>query len=408
MFSPLLVVPLALQQLGVVGYGAWSAALSLTAIAGFADLGLGVGLMTRLAGALAKKDYIQARVLTSTTYGVTTIVFLILMGVLWLSINWVDWASVIGGRGDTHRNVVLITLSIFLLNIVVNLIVRIQYASQQIGLSNLWQSAASVAGVLGVLTAVGLDVTAPLFVFLAGASQTFVLALNTMFFFRFGKGRDFRPSLRFFAIGESRELVSLGSRFLLISFLMALSTSLDSFIIGNAAGLEVVATYAVPARIFGVVSVIASAFSIPLWPAHVDALNSGDYSWVRRATRRMTLVSGAAVALVSVLVVFVTPWAFDVWLDGKIQVMSIMLWGFAFLATVQAFSGPVFMVQNAAEVLVPQTIAYSLLLFTVPIKWLVAGQGDIEMIPWITVVGYLVLVIPAALNGYSKALRLAN
>lgn len=407
-FAPLLVVPLALQQLGVGGYGAWSAALSLTAIAGFADLGLGVGLMTKLAGALAKNDYGQARVLTSTTYLIAIVVFSTLLSCLWLSVIWVDWAAVIGGRGNLDRNVVLITLSVFLFNIVVNLIVRVQYASQQIGLSNLWQSIASIAGVLGVLSAVLLNVTAPVFVLLAGASQTFVLVLNTLYFFLLGKGKDFRPSLRFCRIEESRELISLGSRFLLISFLMTLSMSLDSFIIGNAAGLEVVTTYAIPARIFGVLSVIASAFSIPLWPANVEALRSGDSLWVRRTTYRMTLISGAAVLFFSILAVILTPWVFDVWINGKVQALPIMLWGFALLVTVQALSGPVFMVQNAAEILLPQTIAYLLMLFTLPLKWLVANQQNIELIPWITLAGYVVLVVPAALTGYSKALRFAS
>ncbi|HCS61368.1 MAG TPA: hypothetical protein DIW46_08235 [Microbacterium sp.] len=403
--APLVTIPLALQQLGVNGYGAWSAALALTAFTSFADLGLGVGLMTRLAGALADSDRDRARVLVASTYGMAAAIVALLIAALWSTAPWIDWAQIIGGSGPGDQAIVLITLTVFLLNVVAGLIVRIQYAAQQVALSNAWQSAASLMGIGGVLAAVALDVSSPIFVLMAGASQTFVTLVNAWWFFTFGAGREFRPSIRSFRGSESKALIRLGGRFLIISVLISLSMATDPLIIGNAVGLEAVAEYAVPAKIFAMLTTVVSAISIPLWTANVEALRVGDAAWVRRITQRMTVLSGGSVLVLAAVAVLLAPWVIATWLGGQIDPSVILLCGLGTVATVQAIAAPLFMVQNAAEVLLPQTIGYALLLLMVPIKWFVVVGFGSEWIPWITVAGYCLFVWPTAVVGYRRAVR---
>lgn len=403
--APLVTIPLALQHLGASDYGAWSAALALTAFATFADLGLGVGLMTRLAGALADNDFARARVLVTSAYGVAAGIVALLISGLWVSSLWTDWALVIGGRGSSDAAIVLVTLTVFLFNILAGLIVRIQYAAQQVALSNVWQSAASLMGIGGVALAVAIDASSPLFVFLAGASQTIVTVANAVWFFSVGSGRSYRPALSAFRGAEGRSLVGLGSRFLAISVLIALTMSTDPLIIGNAVGLEAAAAYAIPAKIFGMLATVVSALSIPLWTSNVEALRAGDYAWVQRITRRMTVLSGAAVLSLSTLAALLAPWAIATWLSGRIETSDVLLGGLAAVATAQAIAAPLFMVQNAAEVLRPQTIGYVLLLLILPVKWIVVVSHGAEWIPWVTVAGYCLIIWPAALIGYRGATR---
>lgn len=403
--APLVTIPLALQHLGASGYGAWAAALSLTAFTSFADLGLGVGLMTRLAGALADNDRERARILVTSAYGFATAIIAFLIGGLWLSSAWINWASLIGGDSERDEAIVLITLTIFLLNVVAGLIVRVQYAAQQVALSNVWQSAASLMGIVGVVAAVMIDVSAPVFVLLAGAGQTAVSILNAVWFFAIGSGQPYRPLPRAFRGAEARSLIGLGSRFLVISALISLTMATDPLIIGHAEGLEAAAEYAVPAKIFGVLATVVSALSIPLWTANVDALRVGDLAWVRRITVRMTMLSSGSILVFGTTAVLFAPWAISTWLGGRLETSSILLWGLAAVAMVQAVAAPLFMVQNAAEVLRPQTIGYVLMLLVLPVKWMVVVAYGAEWIPWVTAVGYGLFIWPVAIVGFRHALR---
>lgn len=403
--APLVTIPLALQQLGVSGYGAWSAALALTAITSFADLGLGVGLMTRLAEALTGRDYRRAKILVASAYCFVGTIVLLLVAALWLSTLWIDWARVIGGQGSTDGSIVVVTLSVFLANIIASLIVRVQYAAQEVARSNIWQSAASLVGIGGVIVAVALDVSSSMFVLMAGLGLPIVMLINTWWFFARGAGRYFRPSLKEFNWAESRALVALGSRFLVISMLISLTLSIDPLVVSHAAGLDAAAEYAIPAKIFAMLSTVTSALSIPLWTANVDALRLGDRAWLQRITLRMTLLSGGAVAICGVIGALAAPWVIAIWLDGTIAPSHLLLWGLAAVSTVQAIAAPMFMVQNAAEALRPQMIGYALLLTTLPVKWLVAIEYGPAWIPWITVAGYCLLIWPAAMWGYHQAMR---
>lgn len=403
--APLVTIPLAFQYLGASDYGAWSAALALTAFTSFADLGLGVGLMTRLAGALADRDHERARVLVTSAYGVSAGMVVVLLVGIWGSSVFVDWAAFIGGRGKTDEAIVLVTLSVFLVNVVAGLIVRVQYAAQQVALSNAWQSIASLAGIGGVLVAVWLEVNSPIFVLMVGASQTIIAVVNTAWFFAVGRGSTYRISPRMFDGVEGRALIGLGSRFLSISVLISLAMSTDPLIVGHAAGLAEVPAYAIPAKIFSMLATVVGALSIPLWTANVEALRAGDYVWVQRITRKMTLLSGGVVLALSAVTVLLAPWVVETWLKGHIEPPIILMMGFAAVSIVQAIAAPFFMVQNAAEILRPQTVGYLLLLLTFPLKWVITSTFGYVWIPWVTVVGYCLLIWPAAWVGYKRALR---
>jgi O-antigen/teichoic acid export membrane protein len=403
--APLVTIPISLQHLGASDYGAWSAALALTAITSFADLGLGVGLMTRLAAALTDRDLGRARVLVTSAYGVATGIVAVLLAALWGSAAVVDWAALIGGRGQSDENIVLVTLSVFLFNVVAGLIVRVQYAAQQVALSNAWQSAASLMGIAGVLAAVALDVSSPVFVLIAGASQTAVTVINTLWFFSRGGGRQYRMSPRAFNGAEGRALIGLGSRFLFITVLISLTMSTDPLIISHTASLTAVTEYAIPAKIFSMLATVVSALSIPLWTANVEALRLGEWDWVQRITRKMTLLSGGVVLVLSGVAVLIAPWVIRTWLGGRIEPSVVLMVGLGLVALVQAVAAPIFMVQNAAEVLRPQTLGYLLLLLILPAKWLVVSAFGFEWIPWVTGIGYCLVVWPAAWIGYRRVLR---
>ncbi|MFB0836784.1 hypothetical protein ACETK3_02130 [Arthrobacter sp. E44] len=412
MLSPFVTVPVSLQYLGASLYGAWAAALSLTAVAVFADLGIGAGLMTRLAKAMAEDDTSRARRLVSTAYLALSLAVVICLISLWASSLSVDWAVVVGrssSAGDPEvESLTLLTLSAFILNIVGSLIIRVQYAMQQVGRSNIWQGAASVVGIVAVLVAARIDAGSGFFIALASFSPVCVALVNTLLFFAGRDGRSISPRLNQFNLNDLKDLAGIGGRFLLITVLMAMTLSSDNWIIAQTVSLSEVTNFAIPARIFAMFGVITAILTTPLWPLNAAALQNGDTAWVRAITKRMVIITSLSVGGLAVIGILLGKQAIGWWLGSAVIPSSTLLCGLGLMVFVQAVVAPLFMVQNGGGVLMAQTVGYILFLIVVPVKWFIATHIGTMWIPFAGAIFYCVLVWPAAFIGYRQTLLRAS
>jgi len=392
--------------LGATDYGAWSSALSLTAFSAFADLGLGAGLMTKLSAAIATGDLGRARRLVSSTYLSIVALVLALLVTLWASSTWIDYSRVIGGQAGRTAlaDIVLVALSISIANILGNLIVRTQYAAQQIPQSNIWQSAGSLASIGSAYLAAAMDTPATVFILLVSGTPLAFSIANTVQFFALGKGREFRPRLSDWHRGTLAEVLALGTGFLGINLLMVASLSTDNLVIGHAVGLDQVPEYAICARVFSFMAVVTYLFAGPLWPLNVEALTQGDTNWVNRTTLRMSMLSGGSATLLALAAVAVGPVFITTWVDSSVHPNRTLLAGLGIMLVFQAFASPVFMVLNAGEVLRPQMVGFALLLLAIPLKWIAASQHSVALVPWIGALMYVSLLAPCLRYGYRQVL----
>lgn len=409
---PLLVVPIGLNHLGTAGYGAWAAALSITAFVAFADLGIGTGLMTRL-GQLQlsdAQDANRARQYVASAYAMMVGIVSIALALLFCSAPLVDWAALLGVHHGPDRSriesIVLATIAAFIVNMLGSLIVRVQYGVGQQGRSNLWQALASISALAATWAGARLDFAPGWFVLCAAFAPVGVSLINTVSFFKVSRiGRGLAPKLGDVRQAVMRSLMSLGGRFLAVSVLMTASVAVDPWIVARTSALTEVPSYAIPFRIFTLIGAISVMLALPLWPLHAQAIVAGDVQWIRRITARMTLGSSALVAITSLAAVVVGPNLVEAWLGHGLS-RSILLWGgLALWWFVQTVTGAAFMVQNGAEVLGPQTVGYLCLLVALPLKWWVSATYGFEWIPLVGSVLYVLIIWPACFVGYRRALE---
>lgn len=408
---PLLMVPTALRYLGATGYGAWATAVALTAFVGFADLGIGTGLMTRL-GALQgiPNSDGEARRLVASAYTLTSGIAVSSLFALWLSSLRVDWSRLLGVKGSVEVNaIVLTTLSAVLLNITASLIVRVQYGVGQQGQSNIWQTAGNLAALVFAWVVARLDLGHSWFVAAAAFAPVALAAINTLAFFLSPRGRRLRAGVADVHLATIRRLLSLGSKFLVVSLLAAAAIAVDPWIVARTTELQRVPSYVIPFRIFTLIGTVSVMATVPLWPMNAQALAEGDTAWVRRTTTQITTLMTVVVALLSLIVVLGRDQIVHFWLGGGIVVSPLLWSGFAVWSCVQTFTGAAFMVQNGATVLEPQMIGYlALLLASLPLKWLVSAEFGPSWIPWVGSALYVAFIFPACWIGYRTALKLAT
>ena len=413
---PLLVVPIALRELGAEGYGAWAAAVTATSLVAFADLGVGTGLMTRLSAVVeggAVVDEVAGRRYVSSGYVMVGGVAVALLCLLGLTVGAGDLSVLLGVRSEEApgvESIMAITLGAFVLNMVPSLVIRVQYAVGRQAVANLWQMAGSLVTLASVWTVGEFSSRGPTaFVVSVAFAPVLVALANTLVFFLSSPvGRMLAP--RFSLVGRrtASGLLRLGLRYVVVSVLMTATVVVDPFIVARTSSLEDVPEYAVAFRVFALIGTVGVMLALPLWPRHARAVRAGDVQWIRRITVRMTIFSGAVVTLGSVAAVLSGPTVLRMWLNGAVAYDLVLWTGLATWWIVQAVMGPIFMVQNGAEVLAPQMVGYGLLLVAaLPAKWLVSSGVSFIWIPWIGAGLYCLFVWPAAVVGYRRALAIA-
>ncbi|MEU8184077.1 oligosaccharide flippase family protein [Micromonospora sp. NPDC049044] len=405
---PLVLLPVTLAYLGTDLYGLWAAVLAVTGMVAFADLGVGLGLMTRLAPCRVAGDSDTARRYVSSAYAAVCGVALPTCGLLWLFGGFIPWPLLFNATGTAAREahlVALVCLTAFLLNIPLSLVARVQYAYQQVAASNVWQAAASALSLPLALGAVYANLPPIAVIASIAVAPLLVNITNTVWTFGW-RLPHLAPRPRFVDGRGVRDLFGLGGLFFVVTLIMVLADNADPLIIAHVLGLASVTAYAVPARLFNQLGALVTLVNQPLWPMHGEALARGDLAWIRRTVRRMTVVSTLIALLPSTFLVLFGERFFAAWLPIPIGNRALLL-GLACWWIVLAAISPRFMVQNAAGVVRPQMCGYLLYLpLSIVGKLLGVHWWGVAAAPYVAVVIYAVTVVPAAVFGYRRALRI--
>ncbi len=408
--APLALIPVTLPVLGEQLYGVWMALISVTGMMIWADLGLGNGLLTRLSESLGRKDVAASRQHVSSAYAMTSVVALTALAVVWAVSMTTSWGDLLGAPPNLHgeaQAMALGCLTVFILNIPFALILRVQYAAQALVSGNLWHATGPITSLGLALAAVELGVAPVGIVIAASSGPLMANAICNAWFFSC-KRPDLMPKPSAVSARNVRRMLTLGGTFVVISTASAFAMSADFLVVSHMMGSEEVTKFAVPSRIIGVLGLVITLVSTPLWPTNGEALARGDLAWVRRATVTACICISAAVTIFATILMLGGSEAIDQWsgLSTPVPVSLILALCAWWLAV--AISSPLAMVQNAAGVLWPQTLGWlAFLILSVPAKILVVeSHGVVEMVA-AGVVLFTVTVWPAHYVGYRISLRKA-
>lgn len=400
--SPLLMVPLALGYMGSEVYALWTAALSLTAMAVFADLGLGQGLMTLLAPKIVAGDVRGAQRIVACSYSL--LLGMACGGILALSLipHFVSIPELLGFPGGrVQAAVVLLCLGAFFLNVPLSLIMRLQYAVQTVAAAHIWQATGSILALVFATLAVLAD-SGQVAVVAGALAGPLVANLGASAIF-FKRRPELRPALVVPTGDEVRELLGLGIGFLALNVVMAVALNVDVLMVSHLGTATAVISFGLALRLFSQLGSLVSLVNAPLWPANAEALARGDWQWVSRVTQRMTLLSTLASALAGFVLVLAGGQLFEAWAGSDLEITRTLLVGAALYWTLVAALSPRFMVQNSVGVLLPQLSGWtSFLVVSVPLKFWVLSSATFQDLTLVSFAVALVTVLPGCLWGYSR------
>ena len=394
----LATVPLALNYLGQAGYGVWATVTSFLAMAGFADLGLGAGMMQAVSNAVGRDDRSAVRRAVTNTFFMLTVVGATMIAVFLVAYPFVPWARAIGVEDPVLAQVagpaMLAFAVLFAIRIPASALGRLQFALQQGYLVGFLTATASVLTLLGVmfvaraeLGLVGM-VTATM-----GAPIIASVAVAAWMGWR---EPDLLPRRGDLSWTDIRGLANTGSKFLLLELSVALCFASDNLIIAQAVGVESVATYTVYQKIFSVPEIAASFALTPLWTAYGEAVGRGDVAWVRRTFVRSCLLLVGIGLLGGAAVWAASGWLIDLWIGPHFEKAPWLGAALALWVAVDLAGKGVAMFLNGVNVIKQQVyIAFVFVPLCVGLKILFADRYGAAGVPLATAIAYALTHFPA-------------
>ena len=399
-----ITVPLTLHYLGAERYGLWATLSSIIALASFADLGLGNGLLNALAGAHGRDDreagareVSTAVILLFTVAGTLGLAFL-------LAYPHIHWARVYNVTSPQARAEAGPATAAFVGCILANLpfgvVTRIRQGYQEGYRTSFFDAAGNILGLTLVLLAIRFRMPLVWLVLAMAGAPVIASLTHTAVLF----GRD-RPWLRVKPTRFDRQtairLLHHGGLFFALQVAATFASAPDNVIIAQTLGPASVAQYAVVAKLFSVSVLLSEVALAPLWPAYGEAMARGDLHWVRHTLARSVQVAALASILFAVLLVMGGNGILARWVGPGFGAPLALRLGFGAWVIVATLGMAVAMYLNAANLISVQVacamvwVPASLVLkVTMVTRWGLPG------VPWAMVAAYLAFAaVPLAALG---------
>lgn len=218
MVTVLATVPITLNYLGTERFGLWMTITSGITMLGFADLGIGNGLMNAVAEAHGKDDQVTGQqyivsagvILCAIAVLILVVFFLVYPYVFWPNLFNIESPLAVAESGPA----VAALFVCFALNIPATVVQRVQMGLQMGLAANLWQSGGSLLTLFAVLVVTYLQGGLPWLVGAVGGAPLLILILNFVFFLK----KQNAPNLKlsFFEWNKAKHLIGTGSLFFLL------------------------------------------------------------------------------------------------------------------------------------------------------------------------------------------------
>lgn len=326
MFVSFALVPLTIGYVSSELYGVWLTLSSILTWLCFLDIGFSQGLKNKLTEAIAHDDWEKGKALVSTTYFMMVLIFVPVCLVLEAVIPLVDWCQLLNVSAQYSNEIVRtmhILIAMACLQMVVNVLISVVAAFQQVALSNTF---IPIGNLISLVIIYILTKTCPpsliALAFSLAAMPILVTIIASVVLFC-GKFKRVAPSFSTVKRSYVKELFGLGYKFFIINIQVVVLYQSTNILISNVSSPNEVTSYNIAYKLLSVAMMVYNIITAPLWPAYTDAYAREDYEWMKNMRRRMQKLACLS-SIVCILIVCASPLIYSVWIGDKVYVPFMM------------------------------------------------------------------------------------
>lgn len=393
----LISVPMALHHLDSDRFGMWMIISSFAAILGFADLGIGNGVINLVSRASGSDDHLAIRRAIASGLAILSMIGLALLVALALLYRSVDWPAIFQVKSslgiDEAAPAAAAFIICFAIGLPATLAGNVQIALQRGYEASFWIGLGGLLSLGALTTAISLDCGTPVMVIALFGTQQLCNILNCLIFF-FSRRPDLAPRLAGVDPTTMKSLLRIGSTFLMIQVIVILSFRIDALLVTQFFDASVAGRYSLVDRLFAVVAVLQTVFLYPLWPAYGEAIGRGDHAWVKTIVKRSLAMTVAFTAICSGALVLLKDPIMTFWIGAPLDVPIMLFIGFAVWRVVEGVGNALAMLMNAANALKMQlAIGLGMCLASLLLKFMFVPRLGMASTIWMTNIAYLLFAI---------------
>lgn len=317
----LILVPLTIDYLNPTRYGIWITLMSVIVWFNFFDIGLGNGLRNKFATAKAEGKDELARTYISTTYAIITIISTALFIIFFIVNQFLDWGKILNTSTDILEieRLVFIVFSVFCLQFIVKLINVVFIADQRPAMNSAINTSASLISLIVVIILMRTTQGSLLYL---GASfsviNLIVPFLAGIWFFNTSY-KKYKPSFKYVDFSFVKELMSLGLRFFVMQGAALVIFMTDNMIITQVSGPQDVTPYNIAYKYFGIITMVFTIVTTPLWSANTEAYVKKDFDWMKNSMKKMIFL-WLGFTVIAGLMLLIADHAYSFWVGDKVKV----------------------------------------------------------------------------------------
>ena len=315
-------IPISLSYLGRVEFGIFLTLASIIDWFSELDVGIGSGLRNKLGESIANDDQEKARTYVSTAYyflaSIFGSVFLLFTGICFF-LPWADWLQTDPSLQSDIALLAVFMLAALAIRFVSSLIYEIFYALQDSIRVNFFELLSKAAFLIILLL---LIYTTEKSLVLFGAAKTMTFALVPFaagFYYFRTQYKHFKPSLKFADRKYLKVLFSIGIQFFVIKLAMLVIHKTNTFLIAGYIGPEAVPEYEVSFKYLSIFLIFYLILTNQLWAANIEAYQKKEFAWMRSNMVEMLKI-WLGTSFLSIIMVLISPWVFELWLGDKLNI----------------------------------------------------------------------------------------
>ncbi len=343
----LVLTPVTITHAGPATYGLLITLTSFAGILTFADLGVGNGVIGRLARARAAGDSAAEQAATAAALVVLVVVgFAVAIVGLVLAVT-LPWHSLIHTppRDDHAIRVAAVVAAVAVgLGVPGALAQKVYLGRQRAGVASIWLSVAAALSSIGVAAAA---VSGHHLAVMVAMAIGLPAAVGLVSLGWLASRGALAPGIPLATASSALTMVRAGRMYAVLQLVVVVNFEVDNLVVAHFMGPTKVAVFAASSRLAAIPLTLATLFFTPLWAAFADAIALGDRPWVAAAYRRATRTSLYVLAPTAVALALGGPWAVRVWTRGVIHSPRLLFVALAVWLVVFALNQPQAMLLNA-------------------------------------------------------------
>lgn len=404
-----ITIPLTLPYLGEERFGVWMTVASFAGMLSFLDLGVGNGLINRVARASATDDPGALRRTITRGLLLLTIIALAMMVILFLLLRWMPLERLIkvssAQAAEDIAQAATVFVFLYCASIPLNGISRVFQGLQRAWLSHVARGCASIISVALVYILARAEASPRDLLLATYGVQVLVPLALLPILWRENLFGGLAETTQIDAVKEMRDLAGLGGLFLVLQIGTMVGWGADALIVSSLLGASEVSKLAVVQRLFQFVSVPLTVVNNPLWGSYAEAKAKGDKGFIRKTLKRSLSGTAFSALVASGLLFWFAPEVIDRWLGGNLRVPVGLLSAYAVWVVMESTGSALAMFLNGVgEIRSQAVMVVAFCLMALPLKLILTYHYGVAAVVWAAVLSYF-LYMSAYLLIFGRRIR---